>query len=496
MKMKNPNMLRSSPCARSGSALLTAMIFSFIIGALAVTFLKLATSEYRSAVRSTLYSSSLNLAESGVEMAIEALSSNSTSGSTWSKRVTNYLTDEAYSGDVKLVVFDADKLAPTVYAQGSIHGHPSGDVVKQVRVTLSSGFQPYAKGFSARNGITFSGDNVYLDSYNSNYGDYDAELDARAPFDYGVDGHNKNDDIYVASDSVNVTNKDTISQGNADVYGYVSIGPDSTISIGPNGSVTSYDSGVHDESRITGDFYADFPSESQPLASGNTTYSNISGFTILQGSDDPNNPTQYDVSEIKLNGGGDSLVISGHVELLMSGDISVSGTGGVYIVNGSVSDSLPDDVLEQMADLSVDTSRIKTDSSLQIYTPHDVSIAGSGVTNFSGVPLDFKVYGTADSETKSGDIVAGQTISISGNGQLAATVYAPNAEVSLNGGGSSGEVLGGLVAFTATITGDNGFHFDEALRDIIIGGGEYSIESWLEMTGATAASTPIDMSAY
>ena len=88
---------------------------------------------------------------------------------------------------------------------------------------------------------------------------------------------------------------------------------------------------------------------------------------------------------------------------------------------------------------------------------------------------------------------AGQDIKVAGNGQLSANVYAPNAAVILNGGGKNGVVFGGIVAFSATITGGQSFHFDEALREIIDGDDTYSVESWMEMTGETADNTPVDL---
>lgn len=158
--------------------------------------------------------------------------------------------------------------------------------------------------------------------------------------------------------------------------------------------------------------------------------------------------------------------MSGHVVLVLSGDINVTGSGGINIA---------------------------ANSSLTIYTANDVSIAGNGVSNADGIPSSFYVYGTATNPT---DTTSGQTIKIAGNGQLASAVYAPAADVTLNGGGTNGEVMGGVVAFTAKVTGGSSFHFDEALRDEIRGGGIYSIDSWLEMTGATVASTPKDLSQY
>jgi hypothetical protein len=190
----------------------------------------------------------------------------------------------------------------------------------------------------------------------------------------------------------------------------------------------------------------------------------------VTGSTDPDNPTYYDVSSIDLSGNGQVLSITGHVVFVMSGDIDVTGKGGIVI---------------------------DADSSFQIYTEDDVKIAGNGVANVDMVPGNFKIYGTAQtSKDASGEVVAGQTIDISGNGQLGAVVYAPAAEVSLNGGGTSGAIMGALVAFYAEIKGGSSFHFDEATREVIEPGGIYTIESWLEMTGATLASTPLDLSQY
>jgi len=529
---QNPK-IKSAGDSRRGSALLTAVIFSFVIGALAVTFLKLATSEHRAAVRSTLYSSSLNLAESGIEMGVIALSNDSEENATLVV-ADDYLTDKGFSGDIHYVVFtqnqnslsppiSASDINPVIVADGILQGHPAGDVKKQVKVKLKTGIYPFSKGFSSRNGIVFKGNGVYMDSYNSNFGAYGAELDftdlnipegyGSNPPDDGINGNvNINDDIFVASDIIGAVGEDAVTQGNADIYGYVSLGPDSTISIGPNGSVTSYDGDTDD--RIYNDFYADFPVyESENSPSG--TISAVSGFTVIEGSSDPSNPLVYDLESIGLNGSGKDLVISGHVELQTTGDITV-GTG-VYILNGDAPIDIDGDGVITIAEKNVaittmlgedayaaldsgavtSAADIKTDSSLVIYSSGDIDIGGTGVANAQGTPLDFQIFGTADTTVSpSGELQAGQTIKISGNGQLYSSVYAPNADVELKGGGDSGEVLGGMVAFTATITGGSVFHFDEALRGIIYSEGQYTVESWLEMNGATAASTPIDLSVY
>lgn len=56
-----------------------------------------------------------------------------------------------------------------------------------------------------------------------------------------------------------------------------------------------------------------------------------------------------------------------------------------------------------------------------------------GVSNADGTPSNFYVYGTGINPA---DTTSGQSIKIAGNGQLAAAVYAPAADVVLNGGGT------------------------------------------------------------
>jgi len=481
--MKTEIMKRSRVSAprsrKQGSALLTALIFAVIIGIASVSYLKLASSEYRASVRASLYASSLNLAETGVEMAVESLNDGDVDTSTWKKTHENYLQDGGMQGDVAVVVFDATSLQPTVFAEGVVKGHPGGDVVKQVRVELKNGIMPFEKGFSARDGITFSGNNVLLDSWNSLYGPYDTLLPLtyvdlegnvqRVPSDFGVGGVNKNDDIFVASDRIETENGGTaIDAGNADVYGYITVSPDSVVDIGPQGKVTTYDDGSHDDTRVLSDFYADFPPivfegsgydvEMESIDSADTL--GVLGTSIT-----------YSVEGISLGGNSSTVLnIVGDVTILMEGDISIGGQASINIAAGS---------------------------SLTIYTAGDVNIAGNGVANSNYDPSSFSLFGTAPENVASdGTISAAQSISITGNGQLQSVVYAPTADVSLTGGGNSGQVFGGVVGLTASITGNSSFHFDEALRDLVINKGVYTIDSWLEMTGGTVASSPIDLSEY
>ncbi|CAA6678303.1 MULTISPECIES: hypothetical protein [unclassified Lentimonas] len=482
MKKNNTSVALLSGARRdSGSALITAVIFAFVIGALSVSYLKMAGNEHRAAVRSSLYASCLNLAESGVEMAIADLSAGSGSGSQRTGASANFLADAGVTGDVQYVIFNANSSNPTVYSEGSIYSDVMPVVTKQVKVDLTTGFQPFEKGFASRNGISFSGSNVTLDSFNSNYGPYDVEVNSDgAAVGYGTleSGvyKNRNDDIYVASAFLDDSGG-VLKVGNGTVYGYVQTDANSSAEVKNNGAVTTYDgenAGENQPDRITSDFYADYPVADQP--SGFYPTVNINGTMPIVGSNDADNPLYYDVSGISLSGKA-ALTIVGHVVFVMSGDVSVSGKASV--------------VLDDTANSTEFDDKDKG-SSLTIYTANNLDIGGNGVTNDGGVASDFSVIGTAEMDGSS----AGQTIKVAGNGVLAASVYAPNGDVTINGGGSSGNVYGGVVALNATIVGGGVFHFDEALRDNIEGAGKFAVTSWLEMTNETSGSSPIDIASY
>jgi hypothetical protein len=124
---------------------------------------------------------------------------------------------------------------------------------------------------------------------------------------------------------------------------------------------------------------------------------------------------------------------------------------------------------------------IQQDASLNIYTEADVSIAGNGVANdTSNPPANFMIWGTRSSSA--GSL---QNISVSGNGQLSAVVYAPNANVTANGGGTSGNIMGAIVGSTITVTGGSMFHYDMALAEMN-DEEPFGISVWNELTTAAA----------
>jgi hypothetical protein len=109
------------------------------------------------------------------------------------------------------------------------------------------------------------------------------------------------------------------------------------------------------------------------------------------------------------------------------------------------------------------------------------------MANDNSSPQSAIIWGT-------GTAAGTQDISVSGNGQLKACVYAPNATVSLNGGGTDGLMCGAVVAKSITMNGGTEFHYDDALSRMTTGN-PYGIQKWRELQSASeraSYATPLN----
>ncbi len=437
---------------KEGSALMTAIIAMFVVSLLVGGYMTLASSEYRLATRSLLIGASFSLAEGGVDLAIDALNDSDTSGwnvsgSTWTREVTGIEITTGGTGAIRVVITDATSNTPTIHSEGIVSGHPSGDVTKQLQVSLTSGFFPYKNGFDSKNGFVLKGQNVTMDSYNSANGAYS--------------GSNRGSEIRVSTVSIET---DAIDIGNANIFGYVAVGatlaPGQTgsdvIDVGKNGTISSYgEAQIVQEDRILTDYYASFPNRPAPSVSSGWEFPN-SGTITTSG-------TYYVDGDWSLGGNSGALAIAPNTDviLVVTGELNLTGKA---------------------------TLTLNTDATLKLFVEGDVSIGGNGILNSSN-PENLEVIGTNTNEGE-------QTIKINGNGQLSATVYAPNANVELKGGGSSGRVYGAVVAYDASLVGNSHFSFDEALADVNLGGTDYEVIQWLEMTNTTYETTTVALDGY
>ncbi len=457
------------PRSERGSLLLAAMILTLAISISLVSFLKLGQTNLNISNRAFYANATMNLAESGLEEAMwsigKAVDGDAAAWNSWTlsgnaawRNFTNYTFDANSTGNVRVYVRNYSlAAAPVVVARATITPATGPSVEKWVTVSL---FQRslFANGLVAKNNLTFSGGNASVDSYDSRQGVYNASL--------GGGAYNRYDRGSAGSASVSVS---SFSLSNSSIWGNVSIGTSdySGLSVGPNGLVGDFSatSGTVDYTRVNTDFTTNFDDASAPTVAG-IVIGGIGGATVLpRGGDAPaaDGKYYYDVTGISLSGPASRILSVAPGNDVVVRITAPSGASGVSITgNASI--------------------QVLAGSTLEMYTESNVSIAGGGIAN-SNDPAAFQLWSTRPSGA-----TGTQSISVSGNGQLSAIVYAPNADVTMNGGGSSGNVYGAVVADTISVTGGSDFHYDEALS-AMSSGNPFGVSLWSELTTAAQRST-------
>jgi hypothetical protein len=465
-----------------GSLLIVAMLMSAIIAISLTSYLSLTRSALTISNRALYNNAAMNLAENGLEEAMYSVNKKiedetyswatdggwTINGTAAQKIWTGYTFDQNATGVLRVYVANYTG-APVATARATVTlgGGSQRTVEKWVQVTLKK-TSKFSNGLVAKNNITFSGNNVKVDSWNPDTSDpKDGIWDA--PYSAGL----KNDKGSVGSISIS----DAVDTGNGDVWGFVSTaGQDPTENVGPTGSILGEDSAANgytdwDPSRVATDFSASF----DPVTAPTKTYLGVPGTTIngplelpIAGdTPDADGNYYYTASQIKMT--NDTLLITGPVVLKL--------THGTAIAMGG-SDGI----------------KISSTGTLDIYTDGDIAIAGKGVCNgtdsngdgdiddteTAGASINFQVWGTKTSGT--------QNISVTGNGVFTGTIYAPQASVSITGGGSSGSVCGSVVANNITLAGTSNFHYDESLADDGTGN-PFRVQAWKELTSATDRAT-------
>jgi hypothetical protein len=242
---------------------------------------------------------------------------------------------------------------------------------------------------------------------------------------------------------------DSLNVGNANIYGRVSTGPGGSIAVGDNGSVG--DAAWHaagslgiQPGRSRDDMNISFPPVEAPFTVGlppvGATVNGTNYSYVLTSGD-------YSLSSIRLsNAGNNRILVTGDARLYVDGDISITGRdAGIFI---------------------------GPNASLKVYAAGaSTSIGGIGVVNESGVAENYQYYG----------LPSNKSVSFSGNAAYVGTIYAPDADLILGGGGNNTyDFVGASVSNTVKMNGHFNFHYDEALANLN-NVGKYLISSWDEI---------------
>lgn len=445
-----------------GSVLLVALIFSVIIAISLNSFISLGKTNLNLSLRSFYGNSALNLAESGLEQAMwsinEAVEGGSDAWTGWTvsgdnawKNFTGLDADANAAANVRVYVQNHTlSAAPVIIARSTITPVGSSSLEKWIKVRLTKR-SVFANGLVARNSLRFSGGNAEVDSYDSRLGPYDAPL--------GMGLFNKYDRGSAGSASISVS---SFTLSNSKIFGFAAIGTSdySGLSVGPNGIIGSFGgaAGTIDYGRVATDFVTNFADVTAPSTAGYTIGAITSATVLPLGGHLPaaDGKFYYNISSISLSGGPSKTLNIAPLAHVVIRITAAPGYSGVKLTGNASINVLPL-------------------ANLEMYVNCDVDIAGRGIANLNS-PDAFHLR-----STKVAGSVGVQDIKISGNGQLSAVVYAPNADVTLNGGGSSGGVFGSIIADNISVTGGSSFHYDESLPTTS-SGSPFGVSNWQELT--------------
>jgi hypothetical protein len=229
--------------------------------------------------------------------------------------------------------------------------------------------------------------------------------------------------------------------GQVKIYGRVATGPagsvkiDSQAAVGTESWVDAGNVGIQ-ANRYTKDMNVSFPNATTPytnsgaapqpgivggigippLVVGGTSYK-----YILEDNVD------YKLSTLVLSS-DDKMLVRGKARLIVDKDVSLSGNAFI---------------------------QVDANASLELYVSQGaVSISGNSIVNKAGSAASFSLFG----------LPGLQNVNMSGNGMFIGTIYAPQAKLSLSGGGTDTlDFIGAGIFNEVGGSGKFRFHYDESL---------------------------------
>jgi hypothetical protein len=517
------------------------------VGFILVAYLNLVRAQNAATMRSQSWNATVPVIEAGIEEALTHLAQRgggdlafdgwTQSGTTYTLTravgenfytvtITNYFVGISTNapviearGYVALpVLVAAAPSGPLYAASGLANSSARGFLARGVRVTTKQDFV-FAKGMVAKDTIDLNGNNIRTDSFDSSDPNYSTNGQ------YTAGKIKANGDVATNSSLTN-----SLNVGNAEIYGHVSTGPSGSVDIGPNGVVgdVAWHNGGNkgiQPGYSKDDMNVELPEVSLPFSGGaftpsggyltNTTTTvstNTSTYTSIPypaGQPDPIT-TNWATSgtypsgspgPVTTNYSGTSGKIKDYTYptftysttnfstnvtttttyydyILDSGNYELASLSGKTYVRGDAVLLVTDTI-----NLSgQDSITIASGKTLKLYmSGASANLGGNGVINQAGNATNFSYYG----------LPANTSLSISGNGAFSGTIYAPNADLALNGGGNDAvDFIGATITKTSTMNGHFNFHYDEALSKFGPSRG-YIVTSWNEMTPAEVGTTQL-----
>jgi hypothetical protein len=398
------------------------------------SYLLLVRAQYISVVRSEAWNSALGVAESGVEEALAQLNPGALETTILVDRNANGWGPPSggYYGPMSRTLFTNSSYAvtytaetwPTIYSTGYVTIPEFSAKLARVLRVITTNVPLFNVSLAARTNIDMNGNGLSTDSFNS----ANPDLSYMGRYTNVFGKTSTNGDVAVLYGSLNL--------GNHIVSGDAYLGPSASL-VGTRSQITG---------SVYNDYNYDFPDVVSPDTTGWFTLSSSLSGTAPDGNTYDyvfTNSANYVVPN--LNG---SIYVATNARVRL---LAQSGQTTKVLVAGDGSTNVT--------------------SSLTVFISADsFTIGGAGAID-GGRAANLAYFG----------LPANTKITYSGNSIFVGTIYAPDADLKLSGGGSSTfDINGSVIAKSVTFSGHFMFHFDE---DLINSGASrgYFAKSWAEL---------------
>ena len=407
--------------AVQGHVIILTLIVCLLLGTVLFTVISLTTNEGQLTGRSQSWNGAIPAAEAGIEEAFTHLKYCPTNRASngWTLNASgDQLLKSRTMGASWYEVTISTNYDPTIISRGGIRApFQTNYIVRTVRVTATN--EPmFSAAIEATDGIFFKGSGVTINSYDSADPRYYDPLTGRY-----------NPNVFNDKGRV-ICHYGPFEMENAKIYGKVETTEESSLTIGPNGVVGDLvwhlnNKGIQ-EGWHTSTSSAEFSSLEAPPGGGPLPTRMGGAYVLTNGT--------YRTLSIR----GD-IMVKGHATLIVERD---------FEVNGIV---------------------IEPNTSIKLYV-NAGSVALKGIDNKNLRAESFMYFG----------LPGNQNISMQGNAAFCGIVLAPDAALSIGGGGADEiDFLGAIIARIVTVNGKMTFHFDEATTRL--GSRGFTASRWDEL---------------
>ncbi len=424
---------------QQSSTLMITLVTTSILGFSLASFLKLIECQNISTMRSYYWNAALPVVEAGIEEALTQLrySPTNLAANGWVFKDGAYFKERSI-GDRRFSVSLSTDNPPIIISRGFVTAQSEAVFIQRprtVKVTVIN-TPVFAKGLVAKGAIALNG-TIRSDSFDSMNPDYstDGIYDPAKYRDNGDIASNGRQEFEITAN------------GGLKIYGHLSTGPGGTAGlrgnpvIGSKAFINGGGQGIQ-PGWFRDDMNVDFPDVPVPFDSkilvpgfgtvGGTNYDYVLG------------SGNYQLLTLNMSG-NDKMLVTGNAVLYVPGYVSLSGRSSIYIAPTGC---------------------------LQLFVGGaNASFTGQGVANGSGNATNFYYYG----------LPSNTRLTLSGNSGFTGVIYAPQAALSLSGGGHDDmDFVGAAVVNSASLSGHFSFHYDENLSRIGPWKG-FVVDSWNEV---------------